>query len=200
MKKILFLLCLPLFVHAQNFDVNTLKKLNRDRNQHLDGTMHFISNSEYVVGIVSPVSVCLAAWGRKDFSLLEKGVNMSLAIVLNSAATYVVKRVVDRPRPGVTYSFLQPLESERHFSFPSGHSSNAFCTATALSLNFKKWYVIVPSYAWATTVAYSRMHLGMHYPSDVFAGALLGAGSAYVTYKANKWLKKKYAGKFWKEE
>ena len=71
-------------------------------------------------------------------------------------------------------------------SFPSGHTSSAFATATSLSLAYPEWYVIVPSFAYAGTVAYSRMHLGVHYPSDVAAGALIGAGCAYLTFKVNK--------------
>jgi membrane-associated phospholipid phosphatase len=51
---------------------------------------------------------------------------------------------------------------------------------------------VVPAYTWASAVGYSRMHLGVHYPSDVLAGALLGAGSAWVTYKLNKWLQQTY--------
>jgi membrane-associated phospholipid phosphatase len=88
------------------------------------------------------------------------------------------------------------MENERFHSFPSGHTSNAFVTATSLSLNFKKWYVILPTYAWATAVGYSRMHMGVHYPSDVFAGAIVGAGSALITYKANQWIKSYYEKKF----
>ncbi|MDO9339524.1 MAG: phosphatase PAP2 family protein, partial [Bacteroidales bacterium] len=54
------------------------------------------------------------------------------------------------------------------------------------TLAYPKWYIIVPSYTWASTVAYSRMDLGVHYPSDVLIGALVGAGSAYLTYKINQ--------------
>jgi undecaprenyl-diphosphatase len=56
-----------------------------------------------------------------------------------------------------------------------------------LSIHFKKWYVIVPAYAWATSVGYSRMYLGEHYPTDVLVGAAIGTGSAYLS----KWLYKK---------
>jgi undecaprenyl-diphosphatase len=71
-------------------------------------------------------------------------------------------------------------------SFPSGHTSSAFNTATFICLTYPKWYVIAPAALWATSVAYSRMYLGVHYPSDVLAGAVLGAGTAYLTYYLNK--------------
>jgi membrane-associated phospholipid phosphatase len=74
---------------------------------------------------------------------------------------------------------------------PSGHTSSAFSTATSLSLNFRKWYVVAPAYTYAAAVGYSRMYLGVHYPSDVLVGALLGSGTAYLTWKINKKLQNK---------
>jgi membrane-associated phospholipid phosphatase len=59
-----------------------------------------------------------------------------------------------------------------------------------LSLAFPKWYVIAPSFLWASTVGYSRMSFGVHYPSDVFVGAIIGAGTAFLTYKINSWIRK----------
>jgi len=69
---------------------------------------------------------------------------------------------------------------------PSGHTSTAFATATALTLQYPKWYVIAPSYVYAGLVGYSRMHPGVHHPSDVLAGALIGAGCAYLSHVVNK--------------
>ena len=109
-------------------------------------------------------------------------------LVASSGITYVMKRAINRPRPFVTYPDIQKLTDGGSPSFPSGHTSIAFAAATSLSLEYPKWYVIVPSCAWAGTVGYSRMHLGVHYPSDVLAGAVVGAGSSFVTYKVNRWL------------
>ncbi|WP_256604704.1 phosphatase PAP2 family protein [Sphingobacterium multivorum] len=66
------------------------------------------------------------------------------------------------------------------YSFPSGHTSSAFATASALSRAYSKWYVVAPSLLWASSVGYSRMYLGVHFPSDVLTGAVLGTGAAFA--------------------
>jgi membrane-associated phospholipid phosphatase len=102
-----------------------------------------------------------------------------------------MKQGFKRERPFKTYPELDKQSDGGSYSFPSGHTSSAFANATALSIAFPKWYVIAPSFVWASAVGYSRMDLGVHYPSDVLAGAIVGSGSAYLTYKINKWMNKK---------
>ena len=196
MLLIMLIVLLKQASFAQSIDYRMLEQINIHRNTQLDGSMQFISNSEAWVGIGIPITVCITALAERKTPLLEKGVNLSLALALNTAHTYVIKHAVNRDRPAVTHPSIHAFETEKHFSFPSGHTSNAFCDATSLSLNFKKWYVVVPAYTWACAVGYSRMHLGMHYPSDVLAGAIVGAGSAWVTYKANQWLHQYYKIKY----
>ena len=104
--------------------------------------------------------------------------------------TTAIKYSINRQRPFVTYPIIVNQTESTSPSLPSMHTSIAFSTATSLSISFPKWYVIAPSFLWASTVGYSRLHLGAHYPTDVFAGAIVGAGSAYLTYKLNKWIRK----------
>ena len=88
-------------------------------------------------------------------------------------------------------SILSLCKSKRRITFFSfGASSIAFSMATSLSIAYPEWYVIIPSMAYAGTVGYSRMYLGVHYPSDVLVGAIVGAGSSWLTYRANKWLRR----------
>jgi membrane-associated phospholipid phosphatase len=197
-KKLLLILFLlsQISAHAQNWDIDLLKDINLNRNRDLDPAAIFISNTVLPISLLVPTTTGSIGIYKKDNILTQKGITMAVAIAFNSLSTYALKTAINRERPAETYSSLQPVVDKKGHSFPSGHTSNAFCTATSLSLNFRKWYVIVPAYAWAATVAYARMDMGVHYPSDVLAGAVLGVGSSWITYKVNKYYSKKYQEKY----
>jgi len=182
-------------VSAQNADIDLLRSINSSTSTGLRQYSTFVSNTTTVVAISTPLVMGVVALIEKDDDLLKNALYVGVAVGVDGVLTYSLKHFVGRPRPYVTYSDIIPYTTETSNSFPSGHTSLAFTTATALSLKYPKWYVIVPSYLWACSVGYSRMNLGMHYPSDVLAGALLGAGSAFVTSKVNDWFWKKQGNK-----
>lgn len=191
---LLFVFCISSYgVSAQNWDINTLKSVNIHRDKSLDKAFDGISKSVKPLVIAAPLmSLANGFLIQKDSISKVNAINLTIAVGGNATITYITKKIVQRERPYDRYPELDPYNMEHSYSFPSGHTSNAFALATSLSMTYKKWYVVVPAYTWAASVAYSRMHLGVHYPSDVMAGAVLGAGSAILSHKATNWLQKKY--------
>ncbi|MDP4278347.1 MAG: phosphatase PAP2 family protein [Bacteroidota bacterium] len=188
-QLVLLLLLIPMTVCAQNIDIDLLKQINSTEAEPSDPFFKAISGTHVIVVSGVPLVLGVAGLIGKDEAMCVSALEVGAASAVNLAATYLLKYSVDRPRPFETYpNEILKKASGDGGSFPSGHTSSAFATATSLSLNYPKWYIIVPSYVWAGTVGYARMHQGVHYPSDVLAGALLGAGSAWLTHKVNKWL------------
>jgi membrane-associated phospholipid phosphatase len=177
--------------YGQNWDIRLLRNINVNRQQSFEGDFKFATNTTYPMAVALPLGALCIGKLTNNQELFENGIKSGVAIVASMSVATVMKYAIDRKRPFVTYPDIQSNETELGHSFPSGHTTAAFATATSASLMFPKWYVIVPSYAWASTVAYSRLYLGAHYPSDVFVGAILGAGTAYISFKAQKWLCKK---------
>lgn len=175
---------------AQNVDLEMLKSVNAV-DQTL-GYSKFITNTTTAVSLAVPVVMGSVSLLTKDDAMLKNTIYVVAAMGVDGVLTYSLKKMIARPRPFTTYpDQIHAYTHESSLSFPSGHTSLAFATATALSLKYPKWYVVVPAFVWAGSVGYSRMNLGVHYPSDVAAGALLGAGSAWLTCVINDWYWKK---------
>jgi membrane-associated phospholipid phosphatase len=187
-RLLIFLLFLQLGSNlvAQNLDIDLLRKINIERNTTLDPTFKVLTQSVVPIGLGAPLIVTSIGLIQKDYALENKGYFIGATLLTSAIITTTMKFAFDKDRPFVTYPEIQQLTSAGSPSFPSGHTSEAFATATSLSLAFPKWYVIAPSMLWASAAGYSRMHLGVHYPSDVLVGALIGSGSAWLCHELNK--------------
>ena len=179
------------FTNAQNLDIDVLRNINHNRNKSLDPALKGITNSLAPVSIGTPIIMYSVGLIMKDSTVKKKAIFIGEVFLASGFITFALKETVNRERPFVTYPDIEQVTTATGPSFPSGHASLAFATATSLSMAYPKWYIIAPSFAWASAVSYSRMVLGVHYPSDVLAGAIIGSGSAYLSYKFNKWVNKK---------
>ena len=175
--------CLASPACGQNWDIKTLRTLNVERNRRLDGAFTAITNSSTPVAVGGIVLLSAVGYFADDSLTQLKALNMGASIIGAAFVTQALKYSFNRTRPFNAYPDLDKQALGGGPSFPSGHTSNAFSVATSISLSYPKWYVIAPAYLWAGSVGYSRMHLGVHYPSDVLAGAVVGAGSAYLSHK-----------------
>lgn len=170
-------------VSAQNPDIELLRSIHVSRNQNLDPAFKFISKTATPVSLGLPLTYLFLGGVNNNKAQLNLALKTGITITAAMAISTVLKYAIDRPRPYEKYPDIHALSSDFTPSFPSGHTTSAFCTATTISLLYPKWYVIVPAYTWASMVAYSRLHMGMHYPLDILGGIIIGMGTSYLSYR-----------------
>lgn len=156
-------------------------------------------NATYYPLLVGGALYSWIDWKRETKGIccnVWNGTTESVATALVSVIG--IKLLVRRQRP---YAALPEIisrsgEHERapqRFSFPSGHSATAFALAVSWSMRYPDWYVVAPSLLWASSVGLSRVWLGVHYPSDVLVGALLGSGIAFGIHYFDIRLRKRFS-------
>lgn len=191
MKKILLILCLlPISqAQAQNWDINTVKKINGWDSRFIRNSSKIISESTPYIVVGGPVALAIYAAISKNEPLLKDAIYIGSSVAEAVVLVYGVKYIADRQRPYDKYpDELHIRKKEGSPSFPSSHTATAFALATSLSIRYPRWYVIAPTAVWACSVGLARMNEGVHYPSDVIAGALIGTGCAFANVYVNKWL------------
>ncbi|MBI1877307.1 MAG: VanZ family protein [Chloroflexi bacterium] len=107
------------------------------------------------------------------------GLAILVAIATSLALTFAFQYLVLRPRPE---GMRLLLPTPNFPSYPSGHAATAFAVALVLALAYRRgrWWAL--ALAAASLIAFSRVYLGYHYPSDIIGGAILGAGAGAASY------------------
>lgn len=199
MKKIVTLAVLlwlaALGAGAQNWDINAAHRINSWDGKFIRNYNKVISRTEIYIAAGAPVAMAVAGWIKHDDKLLKDALYVGTGVAGAFVAAYGLKYIVGRQRPYERYpGRVHPYSYESSPSFPSGHTATAFALATSFSIRYPKWYVIAPSAVWACSVGVSRVNEGVHYPSDVLAGAAIGAGFAVANVYINRWLNKMLFG------
>jgi undecaprenyl-diphosphatase len=100
-----------------------------------------------------------------------------LAFLIERLIYFVLKNSLKRNRPEAALkNFRSIITPSDQFSFPSGHTSAAFLMATLLSSQFPS--LLIPLYCWALLIGCSRVVLGVHFPTDILMGSILGISTA----------------------
>lgn len=168
-----------LMQNLHKLDIGILRGIYENRIPVLDSTFIFITNSTAAIAFGIPIILLLIAFKKKISQLQHEALLMLIPVALSAIIANILKYAFDLPRPYEIYPFILKLSTGGSPSFPSGHTADAFAFAVAVSLIYPKWYIILPGLIWASLVGYSRISLGVHFPSDVLGGAFIGGASAY---------------------
>jgi undecaprenyl-diphosphatase len=109
-----------------------------------------------------------------------------IALVVGVASSEVLKNLVMQPRPFLELPDVRLLVSPpSSYSFPSVNVAYAFAASTGASIATRRLLGRIPAWGWASLVlaaaiSYSRVYVGVHYPSDVVGGALLGVSVGWL--------------------
>ena len=113
----------------------------------------------------------------------------ALGLILGSLVTIVLlKPFIMRPRPYVSIEELAALVdmSSDPNSFPSGHTTAVFAMAMGWQLASEKKWLKIFGWVLAVLMAFSRLYVGVHYPTDVLAGALIGMAGSFIAWQIVK--------------
>jgi membrane-associated phospholipid phosphatase len=185
---IVFLFNIKAYAQNDNCDTRFLRNLQQHRTDGKTTFYKTISGSTFPTITAVPLTYFITGMIENNKKLKQDALYMAESLVTSQIISFSTKAIINRPRPSDYDPTLIALRSAQTNAFPSGHTSAAFSTATSLAIVAPKWFVIVPAFGWASLVGYSRLYLGVHYPTDVLAGAIVGSGSAWLMYKANKWI------------
>ena len=119
------------------------------------------------------------------------GITVCIALLLSLiVCNLTLKPIVNRIRPYDIKEGIELLITKPHdASFPSGHSSASFAAAVAMVLYDKK--IGIPAVVLASLIAFSRLYLYVHFPTDVLGGIILGSLCAVGAYFIGKFVFKK---------
>lgn len=179
--------------YLKGFDIYFLKKINQDwtfsaATQYFTYITDLHKKPEFLY-VIAPLLVALIIYKYKK-KALKLLVLIGICLACTDLFTYrVAKQYFQRQRP--ENAGVHVILRDGHHggpSFPSNHASNIFALAFLLS---QIWPLGRPFYYFfAVSIAYSRPYVGVHYPSDVIAGAILGTALAYLVWMLlGKWVK-----------
>lgn len=117
------------------------------------------------------------------YKIRQTGIAAAISMSIGAIVTNLcLKNWVARPRPYDAVQQIAPLLGRQvDYSFPSGHTCAAFACALIIYRMLPKRYGI-PALVLATLIAFSRMYLGVHYPTDILGGFLVALASSYLAY------------------
>lgn len=202
MKNYILIILLLLFASAnaqvggsgteslENIDTKLFHSINNNRSEFLTNFISISDKSVMPNAIAVPLGLFAISRANNNRYDENSAILMGSSEAFTVGFAYLMKRAIQRDRPNVSWKYIHcDLENSPtdRYSFPSIHSATAFSMATSLTLRYNdKPFMIAGLYTYALLVSYGRVYLGVHYPSDVLTGALIGTGSSILMFSLRK--------------
>ncbi|MFI5153193.1 MAG: phosphatase PAP2 family protein [Chitinophagales bacterium] len=176
------------FQHILDFDHWLFSLVNQQwTNRFFDEVLPFLRQAEiWIPFYVFLLVFILINFGRRGwpwvFSLAMTG------IISDLVSSSLIKSIIFRYRPCNDFSLEDQVRVLVNYcpqssSFTSSHACNHFAAAIFIFLTLKQtsqWWILV--FVWASVISYSQVYVGVHFPLDVFGGAIIGSGIGYCIY------------------
>lgn len=166
-----------MFQKIQAVDIYILEYIQSNfKSPFLDKTMPFISTIGNIGLIwIALIIILLLTQKYRKTSIIT----MSALIMGTILGEGLLKHIIGRQRPPIDLIGIKLLiPKPTTFSFPSGHTTSSFAVAGVIAKYVKK--MKIPAFFIASCIAFSRLYLFVHYPSDVLAGIILGLTCSYA--------------------
>ncbi|MDP2655490.1 MAG: phosphatase PAP2 family protein [bacterium] len=151
------------------------------QSQLFDDVIVFLASYlAYVLIIVFLALVFFSHYQRREKLQILFITGISV-IVARFGIAELIRLFYHRPRPFSVLDNVQQLLTSNEWSFPSGHATFFFALSTAVYLYNKKWGIGFFTATILMTI--SRVIAGIHYPSDIIGGAVIGIAVAYLTFR-----------------
>jgi undecaprenyl-diphosphatase len=153
-------------------DTAILQYIHTFSSPTLDSVVKFLTNLGGVMGVggITLAALGLFVWKKKYRAAVQLSIGIGGAVLLN----IITKSLFMRGRP----ELWERIVTETSYSFPSGHSMASVALAASFVLIFwhtrYRWWVVGAAAVYTVMIGFTRMYLGVHYPSDVVAGWCLG--------------------------
>jgi undecaprenyl-diphosphatase len=163
----------------RKFDAHFIHLINtKIKNKYLDRIMYRVTDLGGAV-FTTIFSIALVLFGSKQVKLM--GLEAIVALTFGQIFVQSLKKLFSRERP---YKILEHLHTFgidlSDYSFPSGHTTASFSLATTIAFNMPRFTLLV--FFMAIIIGMSRIYLGVHYPTDVAAGILLGITASVTVH------------------